>query len=194
MSKIALSGPAGGTATYTVTAPTGATDRTLTLPDASGTLLSTGSTFAGTGPAFRAYLGANQSVTSATDNKIQLSVEVFDTASCFNPTGSTVGGIPAYAYKPNVAGYYQFTGNLYVLGTALVYNFIQIFKNGVQDSATIYGPFSGVSSIGSVSALIYMNGSTDYVELYAQANGTAPLNYIGTSSYCFFSGALVRAA
>jgi hypothetical protein len=40
MSKIALSGPAGGTATYTVTAPTGAVDRTLTLPDQSGTLLS----------------------------------------------------------------------------------------------------------------------------------------------------------
>jgi len=39
MSKIALSGPAGGTATYTVTAPTGATDRTLTLPDQTATLI-----------------------------------------------------------------------------------------------------------------------------------------------------------
>lgn len=38
MSKIALSGPAGGTATYTVTAPAGVTDRTLTLPDQTGTL------------------------------------------------------------------------------------------------------------------------------------------------------------
>jgi hypothetical protein len=42
MSKIALSGPAGGTATYTVTAPTGATDRVITLPDATGTLNSSG--------------------------------------------------------------------------------------------------------------------------------------------------------
>jgi len=44
MSKIALSGPAGGTATYTVTAPTGATDRTLTLPDSSGTIATSEST------------------------------------------------------------------------------------------------------------------------------------------------------
>lgn len=41
MSKIALSGPASGTATYTVTAPTGATDRTITLPDATTTLVGT---------------------------------------------------------------------------------------------------------------------------------------------------------
>jgi hypothetical protein len=39
MSKIAITGPAGGTATYTVTAPTGATDRTLTLPDQTATLI-----------------------------------------------------------------------------------------------------------------------------------------------------------
>ena len=39
MSKIALSGPASGTATYTISAPTGATDRTITLPDQTGTLL-----------------------------------------------------------------------------------------------------------------------------------------------------------
>jgi hypothetical protein len=39
MSKIALNGPAGGTATYTVTAPTGATDRVITLPDQTATLI-----------------------------------------------------------------------------------------------------------------------------------------------------------
>jgi hypothetical protein len=39
MSKIAISGPAGGTATYTVTAPTGSVDRTLTLPDQTATLI-----------------------------------------------------------------------------------------------------------------------------------------------------------
>ena len=44
MSKIALSSPASGTATFTVAAPVGSTDRTLTLPDNSGTLLSNAST------------------------------------------------------------------------------------------------------------------------------------------------------
>jgi hypothetical protein len=41
MSKIALSGNASGTGTFTFAAPGTNTDRTLTLPDASGTLATT---------------------------------------------------------------------------------------------------------------------------------------------------------
>ena len=44
MSKIALSGNASGTGTLTISAPDTSTDRTLTLPDNSGTLLSNAST------------------------------------------------------------------------------------------------------------------------------------------------------
>jgi hypothetical protein len=42
MSKIAVSSPASGTATYTISAPAGSTDQTLTLPDATGTVLVSG--------------------------------------------------------------------------------------------------------------------------------------------------------
>jgi len=41
MSKIALSGNPSGTATYTIASPAGSTDRTLTLPDNSGTVATT---------------------------------------------------------------------------------------------------------------------------------------------------------
>lgn len=44
MSKIALSGNASGTGTFTIASPNGNTDRTLTLPDNTGTLLSSAST------------------------------------------------------------------------------------------------------------------------------------------------------
>jgi hypothetical protein len=45
MSNIALVSPASGTATFSITTPSGtSTDRTLTLPDNSGTLLSNAST------------------------------------------------------------------------------------------------------------------------------------------------------
>jgi hypothetical protein len=39
MSKVALSGNASGTGTFTIASPNGNTDRTLTLPDQTGTLL-----------------------------------------------------------------------------------------------------------------------------------------------------------
>jgi hypothetical protein len=48
MSKIALSGNASGTATFSITTPSGtSTDRTLTLPDNSGTVLTSASNLAG---------------------------------------------------------------------------------------------------------------------------------------------------
>ncbi len=44
MSKVALSGNASGTGTFTIASPNGNTDRTLTLPDNTGTVVTTGST------------------------------------------------------------------------------------------------------------------------------------------------------
>ena len=42
MSKISLSGNASGTGIFTIASPNGNTDRTLTLPDATGTMLVSG--------------------------------------------------------------------------------------------------------------------------------------------------------
>ena len=44
MSKIALSGNASGTGIFTIASPNGNTDRTLTLPDSSGTVATAEST------------------------------------------------------------------------------------------------------------------------------------------------------
>ncbi len=43
MSNVAIKGGATGTATYTIEAPTGSTDRTLVLPDEAGTVLTSAS-------------------------------------------------------------------------------------------------------------------------------------------------------
>ena len=147
------------------------------------------------GPAFRAFLPSNQTLTNITETKITLSSEVFDTASCFNNTGSAVGGIPAYAFLPNVAGYYQITANVGATASAgLSYNYIQIKKNGVNDVISIYGPYAGTTQYGSSSVLMFLNGTTDYVELFVVLSGTGTLSVIGGSSATVFSGSLVRPA
>ena len=43
MAKVKISGSATGTATYTIQSPSGNTDRTLTLPDEAGTVLTSAS-------------------------------------------------------------------------------------------------------------------------------------------------------
>lgn len=180
-----------GTNYVDIIAPASLTaDRTLTLPDNTGTIITTGSTFAGTGPAFRVYLSGNQTVTNQVNTKVQLNTEVFDTANCFDSTTN-------YRFTPNVAGYYQFNVTQGGAATSsLSYNFIQIWKNGASDSITVYGPYNTPNSYGALSTLIYMNGTTDYVELYAQLSGTGTLNVVGgaTSASTYMSGCLVRAA
>jgi hypothetical protein len=83
MSLVAISGNASGTGTLTIAAPNTNSNYTLTLPAATGTLISTASTFAGTGPAFSAYQSSAQTFFN-TWTKIQFQTEEFDTNSNFD--------------------------------------------------------------------------------------------------------------
>lgn len=144
------------------------------------------------GPAFSASPSANQSVTNGTFTKMVLNVEDFDTASCFNNTGSTVGGIPAYAFLPNVAGYYQLSYGLNTNTTITQLNIV-VFKNGGQYKGAFTSSSSAIFTGVFGSSLVFLNGTTDYVELYAYLVGTTPaINF--ASTYTFFQGCLVRGA
>jgi hypothetical protein len=148
------------------------------------------------GPAFSAYLGSTQSISLSTATKAVFNTERFDTNSCFNNTGSTVGGIPAYAFLPNVAGYYQTTVSIFCdysvsqFSSAEVY----IYKNGVSISRTTA---SSMTWYGNMIAadVIYLNGSTDYIEAYALIAGGAGPQLLGNfPNRSTFSAAMVRAA
>ena len=66
MSKVQLQGNVSGTGIFTIASPNSNTDRTLTLPDNTGTLLSSSSTITqNNGPAFSAYAANNQTPTNA---------------------------------------------------------------------------------------------------------------------------------
>jgi hypothetical protein len=193
MSKIAISGASTGTATFTIESPATSTNRTLTLPDNTGTIITTGSTFAGTGPAFSAYNTGSQSISSATATKVVLQNENFDTASCFD-------NVTNYRFTPNVAGYYQINGSVYINSTGTTAATVAIiYKNG---SAYQGGSFQNTSTpennaAGLVSSVVYFNGTTDYVELYAYAvtTGTATIQDAGVIGLkAEFSGFLARAA
>jgi hypothetical protein len=192
MSKIALASNVDGTGTFTLASPNSNSDRTLNLPDNSGTVLTTGSTFAGTGPAFSATLAPNQNVTNNTITKVQLSVEQFDTNSCFDSTTN-------YRFTPTVAGYYLFT--YAVRGGLVSGNNVQAVnglceKNGQELGSTfLTGSFMYPTAVGQAnstgSVIYYLNGSTDYVELYGKVVVTSGSPYFDGA---YLTGALVRAA
>ena len=143
---------------------------------------------AGTGPAFSAYSGTAQtSLTSGVFVKVVLNTEFFDTNNNFDSTTN-------YRFTPTVAGYYQITAGIFLSGALTAYQ-LSIYKNGAIYASTSYLPITASGIIANGSSLIFCNGSTDYIELYAFATTSSSTWTINTSSATtLLSGAMVRAA
>jgi hypothetical protein len=188
MSKVALSGNALGTGTFTIASPNGNTDRTINLPDSNGTILTTAT--AGVpvnGPAFSAYNSTSQSVSSATFTKVTLQSEYFDTAGEFSTATSR--------FTPTVAGYYQFSGVVNVsTSTSPTRMIASLYKNGAE---FLRGGDGSVPSGGgaiSCNGLLYLNGSTDYVELYGWVAASGASFAGGAVTGCSLTAFLARSA
>jgi hypothetical protein len=186
MSVVQISGNASGTGTLTIAAPNTNSNYTLTLPQTTATL-------GINGPAFSAYPSAAQTITNNTQTIINANTELFDTASCYNNTGSTVGSIPAYSFLPNVAGYYQVNA-AWFSGTSANGVYSLIYKNGAvyQQTAVIF--YSGGQVLG-VNCLVYLNGSSDYIGFYVnQGQGSSYTTLASRPDLNYFAASMVRGA
>jgi hypothetical protein len=187
-----LSLKSSGGGSVTLDTPSTASTYTLTVPAITGTAVVTGSSgtvsqgmlasgVAGNGPAFSAYQTAAQTITANTYTKLSMNVEEYDTASCYDTS--------LYRFTPNIAGYYLVTGT-FEITTAQCVHLLTLYKNGNAHKRLEYK--SGLSNGASGSAYVYLNGTTDYIELYAfcTANNAVDLNSLTT----WWQAALARAA
>lgn len=139
-----------------------------------------------TAPAFRAYLSGDQAVTPDSTTLVNINTIVFQTASSGFSTTTSV-------FTPTIAGYYQITGCLYSTWGGGGGISARLFKNGVLDSV---GPWAFTSpGPTAISTLVYLNGTTDYVDFRGRTLGTTPIfnGYISTLPN-FFSAVLVAPA
>jgi len=156
----------------------------------TGITMASGKNLITTAPAFSAYMtngSAGISTGAATFTKIILDTEEFDTASCFDSSTN-------YRFTPTVAGYYQINAAVtYTVAASTAGAGAVIYKNG---SGLCWGTASGTSNMyptAFLSSLIYLNGSTDYIELYIY-NGTGATSSTSYGrSYCYMNGYLARA-
>ena len=188
----------GSTSGYVeIDAPATAGSNTLTLPNGNGTngqyLQTNGSgalswaTVSSTvyqGPAFKAYKsgGSTTSVTASTWTKIILDAETFDTDGCFDSTTN-------YRFTPTKAGYYKVTGQVYAnwSGSQPSRMQVAVYKNGSENIRGDRTVGTSASDYGSqwVHDLIYLNGSSDYIELYYWSNASGPTYTEGSSNTVF---------
>lgn len=177
--SIVLQSTSGGS--VTINEPTTASNFTATMPAATGTVMVSGNM-----PAFSAYASSVQSLTNGVFNVMTINTEEFDTASAYNTT--------TYAFTPLVAGYYQVNGQVN-FATTLALCFSGILKNGSR-----YKDGNWVNQTANpaslVSSIVYLNGSTDYINLFAyqSSGGALNTNNFGNTYANYFNATLIRAA
>lgn len=128
------------------------------------------------GPSFRAYRTANQTISANTWTKVQLNNEDWDTDNCYDSTTN-------YRFTPTTSGKYQVNQTIITGGTF----YGAIYKNGAENSRLYYQGTGGQDASGS--CLISLNGSTDYIEFYIYSPNTAVQ---GGQAQCYASAAWIR--
>jgi hypothetical protein len=148
----------------------------MTLSGTTGIVLPTAAA-----PAFSAYQSTQQTLSANTMTKINFQTEEFDTNNNFDTTNMR--------FLPTVAGYYQVSGAL-ESGSTSTQMVLSFYKNGSAFKEVFRTVSNMYASSGSV--LIYMNGSTDYVELWGLFSNTQVV--ANTSLNTFFQAVMVRSA
>jgi hypothetical protein len=157
---------------------------TAKIADANVTQAKLGTNVAGNGPAFSAYASGATTIPNGTATKVLFATEEFDTNNNFS--GST--------FTPTVAGYYQVNSTVYTVATTGSLELL-IYKSGTTSKGGLNAPaVTGVGAVASVSGIIYCNGSTDTIEIYAYQSSGGSTTTSTSAPYTWFQAALIRAA
>jgi len=137
-------------------------------------------------PAFH-VLAAATSVSNTTWTKIAFNNVQFDTTSDFDTSN--------YRFTPSVAGYYYINSPVFAGTNTSTRPTTAIYKNGVEFKVQCScGVSSGGGSNTTVSAIVYLNGSTDYVEIYFWQNVGSTISINTSSNVTWFEGHLIQQA
>jgi hypothetical protein len=177
MANLKLKNPSGGS--LNLVSADGASDLTVTFPATTGTAMVSGNI-----PAFYAYSSGSTSIPNVTTTKVLFDTESFDTNNNFASS----------RFTPTVAGYYQISAGLgyNITGEAIV----QLYMNtSTQVAFNFARGISGIlPCVGSISKLLYFNGSTDYIEVFGYQNTGGTITTETNSAGTWFTGVLVRTA
>ena len=142
------------------------------------------------GPTFSAYQSIAQTIPSATATKVQFQTKEWDTHSCFD-------NITNYRFMPTIAGYYQVDGAVAynAFSTINVSAGIYLYKNSASYKIGMFWTDPTVTAVlSAVSALVYLNGTTDYIELWTYHNDVSAVAIQALSTTTYFNAVMTRGA
>ena len=134
----------------------------IALPTTSGTMAMTAGF-----PMFSAYQSVEQSLSAGTWTKINFQTEEFDLTNAYDTT--------TMRFTPQKAGYY--TVSFYAgCKTDITFIMTKLVKNSLDIAYGIGNKQPAAFNItSSVHKILYLNGTTDFIEAYLFAEGTSPI-------------------
>lgn len=139
---------------------------------------------------FRAHKnGTNQAYTASSPVKMTATTEAFDVGECYDAANSR--------FQPNISGYYQVYAQIYFLqgSGSGTYSQPMIMKNGATTVATsnadgfFYDNSLATGPFGATAPVIFMNGTTDYLECWFGSNLSG--NIQGPAHHTFWQASLL---
>ena len=129
-------------------------------------------------PSFRAYRSANYSIASSSFVEVQFDTKTFDTNTCFNTS--------TYRFTPTSSGYYFFNAQITYAGAWSNRIMCIIRQNGTD----IHRMFilNGDNTGAQTSAIINMNGTTDYVSVWTYHENASSQSIDANSARTWFMG------
>ncbi len=130
-------------------------------------------------PMFMATASSTTSMSNQTATKIAFANEIHDTDSAYDTSNSR--------FTPQVAGKYFITGMIrFNSGTDFNDNILRIYKNGTNVVQHQQSNFH--YECNTVSAIIDLNGSSDYVEIFGYHNSGGNVSNDSGTELNFFQG------
>jgi hypothetical protein len=140
-----------------------------------------------TGPAFSAYQNGTTNPASTIWTKVTIDTKEFDTNNNFD-------NVTNYRFTPTVAGYYQVQACAQMADVSNSSMSVSIYKNGTAFKTAQNGTSGTQTTSTIVSALISMNGTTDYLEMWVNISGSATRSVNGGAANTYFQACMIRGA
>lgn len=171
MSQVKISGNASGTGTLTIAAPNTNTDRTLDLPDNTGTIITTESNTTPKIPVVNLN-GAN--TTSSSSSFTIKKITTWNTSGDFFIDTDSIYDSTNHRIVPTVAGYYW--ASLMIAHGSTDRTLPVILFSGATDRYFGQQNWDDGNSMNYApdtnTAIGYCDGVDDYIEFYSRCDGT----------------------
>jgi hypothetical protein len=119
---------------------------------------------------FRATIAADQTVTTSTDTKINFDTRTWDTATDTNGLITSTFSTANKRFTPTTGGHYLVSAVVKFSEVNANSTILNLWKNGALFQILSQVSNHAVNTCFNVTCPVYLNGTTDYIELYAWHN------------------------